>query len=84
MQQRPNEKQHNVVLHKALLFIPAMKHKASLCHALGTELAAATPSLWSVIQNVLPFFFFKKKKKTTKSLYFLVFKAADSFLALTD
>lgn len=30
------------------------------------------------------FFFFKKKKKNTKSLYFLVFKAADSFLALTD
>lgn len=83
MQQRPNEKQHNVVPHKALLFIPAMKHKASLCHALGTELAEATPSLWSVIQNVLPFFSLKKKK-TTKCLYFLVFKAADSFLALTD
>lgn len=66
-----------------MLFIPAIRHKASSCHGLSKELAEATPSPWSMIQTVI-FPSPLPQKAHPNPFYFLVFKVADSFLALTN
>lgn len=71
------------MLHKAMLFIPAIRHKASSCHGLSKELAEATPSPWSMIQTVI-FPSPLPQKAHPNPFHFLVFKVADSFLALTN